>query len=339
VKQAVSSVHYNCLTTFMPVNICLTSADGQTGHLIAELLLTDNNFKSKVRSLTLVALDSSKCADLEKLGALVVPMDPADPDALLEALVNSGADRVMLIPPAKSNKMELVDIMLDVTRKAGIKNTVLLSSAGADLAERDKQPMLREFIDMEAKLMWNKGDTSTEAGHSPCIIRAGFYAENLLLYDKYIASTGNIPLPIGTMHKFAPIALGDVALCAALVLVGEGPHGLSDRHRGQLIVLTGTMLVAGEELATAANDALNLKLKFEDISPETAKEVLDRDTDLDESEKEYLLEYYSLVREGKTNYVSTIAFASLTGKDPDLPMDFFKTYSLEFKPKRRKTTK
>lgn len=64
-----------------------------------------------------------------------------------------------------------------------------------------------------------------------------------------------------------------------------------------------------------------------------AKQFLDSNTDVDDSEKEYLLDCYSLVREGKLNYVSTIAFKAITGNEPtDLP-EFFRTYDSEFKPK------
>lgn len=64
-----------------------------------------------------------------------------------------------------------------------------------------------------------------------------------------------------------------------------------------------------------------------------AREIL-KDAEIDESEKEYLLEYYSLVREGKTNYVSTHSFQLMTGEKPMLPTEFFNTYDVEFKPKK-----
>lgn len=72
---------------------------------------------------------------------------------------------------------------------------------------------------------------------------------------------------------------------------------------------------------------------------EEARNILDTQSDIDDSEKEFLLEYYSLVREGKTNYISTHSFHDITGSHPQEPTDFFKTYSAEFKPKRRKTSK
>jgi hypothetical protein len=37
-------------------NICITAGDGHTGFLIAELILTDNDFKSKVDSVSVLSL-------------------------------------------------------------------------------------------------------------------------------------------------------------------------------------------------------------------------------------------------------------------------------------------
>jgi hypothetical protein len=37
---------------------------------------------------------------------------------------------------------------------------------------------------------------------------AGFYAENLLLYSQQAQEEGVLPIPLGSNHKFAPIALG-----------------------------------------------------------------------------------------------------------------------------------
>lgn len=85
-----------------------------------------------------------------------------------------------------------------------------------------------------------KGDTASEkTGHSPCVIRAGFYTENLLLYAKQAQGEGKLKLPIGEDHKFAPVALGDIAQIAAYVVTSEGPQELADNVRGQVIVVTG----------------------------------------------------------------------------------------------------
>ncbi|KAF4487874.1 Prestalk A differentiation A [Fusarium agapanthi] len=89
-------------------------------------------------------------------------------------------------------------------------------------------------------------------------------------------SEGVLPLPIGEFHKFAPVALSDVAQVAAHVLTGKGKHG--------------PMLCAGKELAEAASKVLGAELQFEDIS--------------------------HLVKEGKPNYISITAFHDVTGEHP-----------------------
>jgi hypothetical protein len=38
--------------------------------------------------------------------------------------------------------------------------------------------------------------------------RAGFYAENVLLYAPQVKEDKILPLPVGKNHKFAPVALG-----------------------------------------------------------------------------------------------------------------------------------
>lgn len=78
------------------------------------------------------------------------------------------------------------------------------------------------------------------------LLSAGFYIENhLLLHNKQAQGSGKLPLPAGDTHSFAPVALGDVALLAAHILTGEGPHGFNDQHRGQMMVFTGLFLPCG----------------------------------------------------------------------------------------------
>jgi hypothetical protein len=101
-------------------------------------------------------------------------------------------------------------------------------------------------------------------------------------------------------------------------------------------IFAGPMLTTGDELAEAASQALGVKLTFEDISEAEAKKVLKKQAqNHDESELQYLLEYYSLVREGKTNYIATTAFHDVTGNHAQEPVEFFKIYSSEFKDEKQ----
>jgi hypothetical protein len=75
------------------------------------------------------------------------------------------------------------------------------------------------------------------------------------------------------------------------------------------------------------------KEKITNLTPNRAeaKRLLRQQSEADPSEHEYLLEYYSLVREGKTNYISTLGFHAVTGQKPQEPLEWFKIYGEEFK--------
>ncbi|EAQ87804.1 hypothetical protein CHGG_04423 [Chaetomium globosum CBS 148.51] len=318
----------------MARNICITSIEGQTGFLIAELLLTDDRFQPRIDSLTGLALDPSspKAKELQALGAVIAAHTPGRARDVVATLQKTACDTLCLVPPARSDKLDIALELAEAAKKAGVANVLLISAAGCDYAERAAQPRLREFVDLESVVLSAKGDPESALGIR---LVAGFYAENLLLYSEQARNEGLLPLPIGENHKFAPIALGDVSLVAAHVLTGKGPHGFDDRHRGQLMVLTGPMLCSGKELAESASKALGQTMEFDNISEREAKRVLKSQTDLDDSEKEYILDYYSLVREGKTNYISTTAFHDVTGQHPTEPDEFFRNYAGELRPKKK----
>ncbi|KAL1962374.1 hypothetical protein VTN77DRAFT_9787 [Rasamsonia byssochlamydoides] len=320
----------------MSRNICVTAAEGNTGFVITELLLSDPNFKSKTTSVTGLALnpDHDHCKDLAELGAKIVPHRFGRVRDTAKILQDIKVDTLCLVPPAHRDKVDMTIELIEAAKRANVPNVLFLSAAGCDMAERMAQPRLREFIDLEALFMKTKGDPNTATGHSGVIIRAGFYAENLLLYAPQAQEEGLIPIPIGPNHKFPPVALGDVAQLAAHVLTGKGKNGFSEKHRGQLMVVTGPTLLSGDELAKAASQVLGVEMKYDDISENEARRALRDQTDTDEAEKQYLLEYYSLVREGKTNYISTNAFHDVTNVHPLEPPDFFKLYRDEFLPKK-----
>ncbi|KAL4904183.1 hypothetical protein BDW74DRAFT_155226 [Aspergillus multicolor] len=325
-------------------NLIITSIESLTGSQIAKTILGSRSFSKNINQITGLTLqpDAETVNELvDEHGVNIIEHKPGDLETMVNTLTETGADTICLLPPGHKDAYDITVELIEATKKANIPNVCFISSAGCDLAERDAQPLLRSVIDLETKVMQTKGDASTETGHSPVIVRRGFYAEHLLSYSKQAQEQGKLPLPIGKNHKFAPMALSDAVEVIAHVLSGTGKHGFSDKHRGQLMVLTGPQLTAGEELATAASQALGEELKFEDISPEEAKSVLKDDAGSSEGEIAYLLEYFSLVREGKTNYISTTAFHDVTGKHPVEPTGFFKNYAEEMRPekanKKRKT--
>lgn len=157
----------------MSRKVCITAVDGQTGFLIAELLLTSPDFSNKVDAVVGLTLhpQSPKCKELEKLGATIIPHKPGKEREMTKTLKDSGADTVCLIPPTHKDKYDITVELVSAAKKAGVPNVCLLSSAGADMATAEKQPRLREFIDIEQLVMSAKGDPNTETGHSPVVIR------------------------------------------------------------------------------------------------------------------------------------------------------------------------
>ncbi|KAK0756197.1 hypothetical protein N5P37_011287, partial [Trichoderma harzianum] len=318
------------LISKMSRNICITAVEGQTGFLIAELLLKEGKFARQISSLTGLALDPSspRAKELTELGGKVVHHQPGRERVMVKALKEIGCDTICLIPPAHRDKLDITLELANAAKKAGVPNVLLISSAGCDYADSKKQPRLREFIEIESAILATKGDAGTPLGHSPCVIRAGFYAENLLLYSEQAKADGVLPLPIGESHKFAPVALGDIAHVAAHVLAGKGQAWFHYSYADLSCVLE-------KELAQAASQALGAQIEFENISENEAKRVLASQSESDESEKDFILEYYSLVREGKTNYIATTAFHDVTGAHPTEPDDFFKSYSADFRPRKK----
>lgn len=171
--RTCQSISATLIELKMSRSLCITSADGHTGFLIAELCLTDPNFANKLGSVTCLSLhpNADSCKELTKLGAKIVSHKPGRLRDTVSTLKSIGADTMCLIPPAHQDKFNITVELIEAAKKANIPNVCFLSSAGCDLAERDRQPRLREFIDLEAMFMSSKGDPSTSTGHSPVIVR------------------------------------------------------------------------------------------------------------------------------------------------------------------------
>lgn len=157
----------------MSRNLAITAADGQTGHLIAELILTNEDFSNKINSLTATSLypESERVKELEKKGANIVGITAGDKVGIVKAFRDANIDTICLIPPASPKKHELTVEMLEAAKEAGVQNVLFLSAAGCDMADEEKQPHLREFIHLESLVLECKGDVEVKTGHSPAVLR------------------------------------------------------------------------------------------------------------------------------------------------------------------------
>lgn len=157
----------------MSRNLCITAVDGHTGFAIAELLLTNHDFMKHIDSVTGLTLHpgSESAKELAGMGAKIIPHKPGRVKDMVKTLQDSGPDTLCLIPPTHKHKFDLTTELIEAAKKANVPNVCFISSAGCDLAERDRQPRLREFIDLEASVLSCKGDQLTSLGHSPVVIR------------------------------------------------------------------------------------------------------------------------------------------------------------------------
>lgn len=130
--------------------------------MIAELLLTDRKFSSKVDSVCGLTLHptSAKCKELQKLGVTIIPHKPGKVKDMAATLKESGADALCIIPPTHKDKYDITMELVAAGKKAAVPNVCLVSSAGADMADAKKQPRLREFIDIEQLVVEAKGDAN-----------------------------------------------------------------------------------------------------------------------------------------------------------------------------------
>ena len=161
----------------MTRKVCVTAVDGQTGFLIAELLLTNKNFSSKIDSVVGLSLkpNEARCKQLAKLGAKIVPHHPGKEREMATSLKTTGADAICIVPPAHKDKVDITAELVAATKRASIPNVCFLSSAGCDFADPQKQPRLHEFLELEQLVLATKGDPNTATGHSPVVIRCALF--------------------------------------------------------------------------------------------------------------------------------------------------------------------
>lgn len=157
----------------MSRKVCISAVDGNTGFLIAELLLTNPDFKNKVDLVCGLTLHptSAKAKEAAKLGVQIIPHKHGREREMVKTLKEAGCDTMCLIPPAHQEKYDITVELVNAAKKANVGNVLFISSAGCDVAERDKQPHLREFVDLETLVLSSKGDPNTATGHSPVVLR------------------------------------------------------------------------------------------------------------------------------------------------------------------------
>ncbi|KAG8162475.1 hypothetical protein KVR01_008240 [Diaporthe batatas] len=298
-------------------SICITAVDDLAGFCIAQHLHSQEKFRQKFLLLSGLALrtSSAEAQQLQHDGVRVYQHVPGDGRRLVNDLTVMGCDTICVVPPVHEDKLDLTLELVTAAKTAGVRNLLLISSVGAEYATKEKQPRMREFLEMETAVLSEIGQFGLN--HSPCVIRAALCIDHLLQCIIHARNDGFLTLPLGLRHnKFAPVALPSVASLAAHVLTGRGEHGFDDRHFRQMMAVTGPSLFSGEDLAATVTSGSTRECVYQEISEAAAKRLFNFQSRIKQCEMDYILEYFSLVREGKLNYIATTASHYVTSQ-PD----------------------
>ena len=282
--------------------VFVTGATGQTGMHVCKYL---NKHADKIEIHAGVHEGENKEDRLSGLKLHQHPVDADDIGSVVEAM--RGCDAVFIVPSASADKVHHGMCYIRAAKRANVKFVLLLSMIGA---EARHYLFAEQFRDLEEGLTSHGFDQK-----SWCILRSHFYTQNLLLYREQIVNDGVLPLPIGKEARFAPVDVEDVAKVAKDIFLDE------DRHRGKVYTITGPRALSGPEMATACSHALGKSVRWEDISREEAKKILQA-AKIPATEIQGLLEFYEIVSKGELQQV-TQDFETITGDVPTDLTDFF----------------
>ncbi len=170
-----------------------------------------------------------------------VRLDFQDPDTFPGAV--AGCEAVFLMrPPAISNTKDTLNVLIDAARKAGVRQFVFLSVAGAG----DNRIVPHHAV--EQHLQAGKQDWT--------ILRPGFFAQNLAsAYRDDIVEDDRILLLAGR-GRAAFVDLRDVAEVAADALVAP------EDHAGEIYTLTGPKAYSFSEVAGILSANLGRKIRY-----------------------------------------------------------------------------
>jgi uncharacterized protein YbjT (DUF2867 family) len=234
-------------------------ASGHTSHVVATNLLTRGQ---KVR---VVGRNSLHLQPLASKGAEPFIADVCDATTLVKAFEPADSAYIM-IPPNLTSKDPLgyadrvSDAIFAAAQKSGIKNIVVLSSIGAELAS-GTGPVVG-LHNLEQKL-------NQIAQANVLFLRAAYFMENTLPQANAIRKMGNAAGPLSPDLSIPMIATRDIGNVASDVLLHPTIHGKQVRE------LHGQRDLTYTEVAATVGEAIGKPdLKYVQITGDQFRDVL-----------------------------------------------------------------
>jgi uncharacterized protein YbjT (DUF2867 family) len=192
----------------------VTGASGHTGSVIARKLLKNG---SKVR---VIGRNPEHLKALAAEGAEPFSADLTDVGTLTKALLDAKAAYV-LIPPnigapdVRAFQSRVADATAAALKNAGIAHVVVLSSIGADKAERTGPVAGLHYLEEQLNQI---------KGLNALYLRAGYFMENTLAQVGLIQKMGMTAGPLRPDLKLPMIATRDIGEAAANALLALNFH-------------------------------------------------------------------------------------------------------------------
>ena len=215
-------------------------ASGNTGSVVAQELLR------KGEQVRAVGRDASKLSALARLGADIEPVDLNDSAAL--ANVFSGAQGAYLLIPPQIHAEDFIaaadaisSSIADAARDAGLSHVVVLSSIGAQHAERTGPIVTLHRLEEKLKQVPQL---------SALFLRPAYFMENFMMMIPLVQAMGVFAGGIRGDLKMPMIATRDVGVYAAERLAALDFSGFSTRE------MLGQRDVSHHEVAAAIGAAI-----------------------------------------------------------------------------------
>jgi uncharacterized protein YbjT (DUF2867 family) len=222
--------------------ILVTGATGNVGRNVVEQLLAEGQ---EVRALT---RNTARARFPDQVD--VVCGDLSRPETLPAAL--DGVKRAFLFP------VPGLEGFLDLARRSGVDQTVLLSSAAVTMEH--PSPIARAHIDNERAVALS--------GLPWTFVRPGAFMVNDLRWAPQIKAEGVVRAPYGDAAT-APIDERDIAAVVVTALLHDG-------HAGRSYTLTGPESLTQVERVQILATALGQALRFEEQTPGQFRQQMSR---------------------------------------------------------------
>jgi len=262
--------------------ILLTGATGTVGRTLAGMMSTASiPFKAFVRD----PVRAREILGAHAQAAELVRGDLVDPTSLEAAL--DGTQTLFLL----NGNPDLELATVEAAARAGVRRIVKQSALAAGLEPPAFHRRVEEALE-RSDLGWTH-------------LRPTAFMQTLFAYlPQLVESDGAFRLPAGD-GRIAWVDARDIAAVAFRALTESG-------HEGRIYPITGPESLSMAEVAREISAASGRSVRYEDLAPEKArKRMVDRG--LPTQMASFLVGFYSLMREGSTDF-ATSTVVEVTGE-------------------------